>query len=485
MTLSPSEKLSWWRKIGYGLGDIYGGGSGVIISFYYLYFLTDVVRLSPGLAGTVILISKVYDAITDPFEGVLADRTRTVLGRRRPYLLLGIPFVFLSFFALFFPFNAPAEAQRFALVIGSYLFFSTVVSIVTLNYSALQAELTLDYHERTTLSSVRIFFSTLSSILCALLPLEIVKQFADMRQGYIVMGLAFGAFFALPFIATVITTRERKAFQKPPARFNWRQAFVEPFQVRTFVCALMMYLLAFVAMDTVSSVLVYFMKYYLGRGDEANYVSGALLVAQVAVLPLYVALSRRIGKSRGYSLGAALWMVAMLTSLLMAPESPVWVIYGFALLIGLATGGIVVMIYAIFPDIPDVDELQSGERREGIFSALVTFTRKLSSALAIFMVSQVIGLAGYVRPVEQVVGGATKLIEQAQPAGFVLALRLIFVLAPLVLLALALVFAGRYPLTAERHRRLNALLDKRRAGQADSPEMAEEAAELARVLARG
>jgi len=145
----------------------------------------------------------------------------------------------------------------------------------------------------------------------------------------------------------------------------------------------------------------------------------------------------------------------------------------------------VVMIYAIFPDIPDVDELQSGERREGIFSALVTFTRKLSSALAIFMVSQVIGLAGYVRPVEQVVGGATKLIEQAQPAGFVLALRLIFVLAPLVLLALALVFAGRYPLTAERHRRLNALLDKRRAGQADSPEMAEEAAELARVLARG
>lgn len=485
MSLASSEKLSWWRKIGYGLGDIYGGGSGVIIGFYYLYFLTDVIRLSPGLAGTVILISKVYDAITDPFEGVLADRTRTALGRRRPYLLFGIPFVFLSFFALFFPYNAPAEVARFALVVASYLFFSTVVSIVMLNYNALQSELTLDYHERTTLSSVRIFFSTLSSILCALVPLEIVKQFADMRQGYIVMGLAFGAIFALPFIATVASTRERPEFQKPPARFHWRQAFIEPFRVRTFVYALLMYLLAFVAMDTVSSVLVYFMKYYLGRGDEANYVSGALLVAQVAALPLYVALSRRIGKSRAYSLGAGLWMAAMATSLLMAPSSPAWLIYGFAVVIGLATGGIVVMMYAIFPDIPDVDELQSGERREGIFSALVTFTRKLSSALAIFLVSQVIGLAGYVRPVEQVVNGATRLVEQAQPAGFVLALRLIFVLAPVLLLALALLVARRYPLTPERHRRLNALLEKRRAGQAPSPEMAEEAADLARLLVRG
>ncbi len=102
-TTHPPDKLSRWQKIGYGLGDIYGGGSGVIVSFYYLYFLTDVVRISPGLAGTVILISKVYDSLTDPFEGLIADRTRTRLGRRRPYLLAGIPLVFLSFLALFYP----------------------------------------------------------------------------------------------------------------------------------------------------------------------------------------------------------------------------------------------------------------------------------------------------------------------------------------------------------------------------------------------
>ena len=138
-----SEKLSAWRKIGYGLGDIYGGGAGIIISFYYLIFLTDVVRLPPALAGTVILLSKVYDAITDPFEGVISDRTRTSLGRRRPYLLAGIPLIFLTFFGLFYPVNFDDETYRFIFVIATYLCYSTVVSLVMLNYNALQAEMTL------------------------------------------------------------------------------------------------------------------------------------------------------------------------------------------------------------------------------------------------------------------------------------------------------------------------------------------------------
>src|SRR5512138_3825482 len=141
---SKSEKLTFWQKLGYGMGDFYGGGAGTLISFFYLVFLTDVVRISPGLAGTVILISKIYDSITDPFEGVLSDRTRTVLGRRRPYLLLGVPLIFLSFLALFYPVNYASETSRFIFVIAAYLFFSTIVSIVMLNYNALQSELTLD-----------------------------------------------------------------------------------------------------------------------------------------------------------------------------------------------------------------------------------------------------------------------------------------------------------------------------------------------------
>ena len=473
-----SEKLTLWQKIGYGLGDIYGGGSGVVISFYYLIFLTDVVRISPALAGTVILISKIYDSITDPLEGIIADRTRTKLGRRRPYLLAGIPLVFLSFFALFYPYSMESETSRFISVVLSYLFFSTIVSIVMLNYNALHSEITLDYHERSSLSSIRIFFSTVASIVAALVPLEIVKIFPDVHQGYIVMGLAFGAFFALPFIATVSAVKERPEFQKPPEPFDWKMAFIEPFKNRTFVYTLAMYLFAFVAIDTVSTIVAYFVKYYLQRSDEVSFVNGALLILQVVSLPFYVWLSKRTSKVRGYIVGLAIWAVAMVFSFLLSPDNGWLWVYIFAGVVGIGTGGIVVMIYAIFPDIPDVDELSSGERREGIYSALVTFIRKFSSALAIFAVSNVIGWAGYVPPVQETIDGATKLIEQPQSDTFLLVLRLLFMLLPIVLLAFALFFAARFPLTPELHERLNKFLAAVRKGE--KPE--EDGDELKKVL---
>jgi len=138
----------------------------------------------------VILISKFYDAVTDPFEGIFIDRTRTKLGRRRPYLLAGIFLIQISFFAMFYPVGFETEGGRFAFVVVTYLFFSTVVSIVMLNYNALQTELSLDYDERTSLSSFRIFFSTGASILCAVLPTMIVYI---IFQSQIQRGLTVGA----------------------------------------------------------------------------------------------------------------------------------------------------------------------------------------------------------------------------------------------------------------------------------------------------
>jgi len=182
----------------------------------------------------------------------------------------------------------------------------------------------------------------------------------------------------------------------------------------------------------------------------------------VISLPFYIAYSKRTSKVRGYILGLVIWAAAMMFSFLLAPDSASFWVYVFASVVGLGTGGIVVMIYAIFPDIPDVDELVSGERREGIYSALVTFIRKFSSALAIFVVSNMIGWAGYIPPITETIDGATRLIEQPQTATFQLVLRLIFMVLPIILLVLALIVALRFPLTPELHQRLGVLLARQR-----------------------
>jgi GPH family glycoside/pentoside/hexuronide:cation symporter len=193
-------------------------------------------------------------------------------------------------------------------------------------------------------------------------------------------------------------------------------------------------------------------------------------------------LSRRTNKRTGFMIGGITWIAGMFISFLISPSSPWLLVYIFAALVGLGTGGIVVMIYAIFPDIPDVDELQSGQRREGIFGALISLARKLSSALALFAVANMLGLAGYIRPIEQVVNGASKLVDQPQSAQFILVLRLIFAFLPVVLVGCSVFFAGRYPLSSQIHARLNAVLAQRRRGEADSEGTAAEAGALKKLL---
>jgi MFS family permease len=100
---NSSEKLSLSTKLGYGAGDLFGGGAMTIIGFYYLYFLTDIVKISPALAGIAFLVSKIWDAVSDPLMGMISDRTRTRFGRRRPYFLAGIILIFIAFFLMWFP----------------------------------------------------------------------------------------------------------------------------------------------------------------------------------------------------------------------------------------------------------------------------------------------------------------------------------------------------------------------------------------------
>ncbi len=459
---NTSEKLSLGTKLGFGIGDLYGGGSMVIIGFYYLYFLTDVLLITPALAGVAFLVSKMWDAVSDPLMGVLSDRTRTRFGRRRPYLMIGIPLIFFSFFLLWYPVDFSREIHRFIYVLCAYIFFSTILTLVMVPYNALSSEMTLDYNERTSLTTFRIFFSSFSSLLCAVVPLEIVKLFPDVRLGYIVMALSFGLFFALPFFAVFFSTREREEFQKEAEPFTFYQTFFKPFRIPTFLNVLFMYLFAFVALDVVMAIVIYFMTYYLGRGGETNYVLGTLLLFQIFALPLYSYISHKTDKRTSYICASGFLLLMMCFSIFIKPEMHAAIIYIFGALVGIGSGGVVIMIYAIFPDMPDIDELYTGERREGLYSGLFTFMRKASSAIAIATISTCISLAGYVPPVEKTVDGATQMIKQAQTPEFFLVLRIVFAVLPVLLLVFCLINAFRYQLSGTVHQKLKTVLEKKR-----------------------
>ena len=457
-TYSAGHKLKFSTKFWYAVADIYGGGAFNIINFYYAFFLTSVLKISPMWAGVAIAVSKVWDAISDPLMGRISDNTRSRWGRRRPYYLIGIPFVFVSFFLLWFPADFSGQTMRAIFAITSYIFFCTVNTMVMVPYQAMMPELTDDYKERSSVAGLRMGFSLGASLVCAVIPPMIWGAFENVRVGYMVMSLVFGAFFAIPWIGTFLKTKERNEYMHEPKRTgNIFAELVATLKVKSFRKLVYMYLCSFLALDVITTLFIYFMTYYLNRQDMAQFILGVLILVEICSIPLAVFIAKKTSKKFSFALGSLMWAFFALCTLFITPGMPIVVMFVLAVLMGVSLAMPVVMVFSIFSDTTDVGELYFGKRTEGSFSGVQTLIRKACSAGAVGLVMFGLGAAGFKE--SQVTGEIL-----AQPAQAVLTIRLILAIVPAVLLVVGAYIAKTMPLNNERYDKLRSYLDAKRKG---------------------
>ncbi|MFO7636488.1 MAG: MFS transporter [Clostridia bacterium] len=466
--LTSQKKLGKFEMMVFGAGDIFGGGAQLIVNFFYLIFLTDVVKLNPALAGTIVLISRIWDAVSDPMMGLITDNTRSKYGRRRPYILIGSFGIIAAFTMLWWPVGFSSQTATFIYILFAYLFYSTVSTIIMVPYSSMSSEVSMEYKERTVLNGTRLFFSQVSSLLCAVIPMQIVKAAPDVRTGYILLGLVFGIFFAIPLFSIFFVCRERAPMTGTKSKFSF-DIFLSPIKIRSFRILIVMYLLAFFSMDVISSIFAYYMKYFLQRPGELDFVLGTMLISQIVFLPIVVKAAVKVGKAQTFMAGAAVWILGAAFLGIYGAEWPAWAIYVIAAVIGAGLSGCIVMAWTMYPDVTDVGELYFNERKSGSFSGIMTFARKSSSALGIFLVSLILEFSGYMKP--DTVDGVEVLY--AQPDSFIAALRFIVFVIPVVLLAVTILFARKYPLSKQMNDRLRDYLEFKR-GKTESTSVTEE-----------
>ena len=429
----------------FAFADFYGGGGQALISVLYLVFLTDFIKLNPALAGIVVLISEIWDAISDPLMGVIGDNTKCKMGRRRPYILLGGCLLVVAFGLIFFPIGGEDQTFKFIYCAATYLFYNTVSTMINVSYSSMSAEISNVSEERDSANVLRLVVSTASAAVCTLLPSIVIDAYKDgkidITTFYLIVGIGFGILFALPVILCALFVKERVEVSTEKRRFSVREV-IEPLGNRPFRNLVGMYLGQALCMDVFSAGVVYFAKYVTTPKGSSTVFLGIFIAVQLLAFPIINKLIKTVNVNKIYRFGLPLSIVALVG--LAVFGSNLYAAYACVFFVAVGFAGAQLTSWIMFPHTVDAGELLTGKRQSGGCSAIMTFTRKSSSALVIFLFSLVLEFTGYNADLE------------VQPPMAQLGIKYVMAFTCIIFMILGFIMAKRYVLTKEK----NALVEK-------------------------
>ncbi|MGJ8690865.1 MAG: MFS transporter [Thalassotalea sp.] len=443
-----SAKLSIKEKIGYACGDVASNFYWRVFDVFLFIFYTDVFGISAAAVGTMMLVTRLIDAFSDPIMGALADRTETKFGKFRPYLIWGIiPIAAAG--VLTFTVPDLDDSGKLVWAYATYIFMMLAYTFINVPYGALLGVITGDTQQRTTLTSFRFIGAFSGGTLVAYMTPELVAYFGqnDEAFGWQVTMALYGAIAAVLFFITFANCKERISppkGQKTPVL----QDIKDLTQNKPWV---ILFVLALIIMMTISlrgSTGTFYFKYYVG--DESLIGSFAMaymlsLMVGAAITPLLV---KFIDKK-------ALLMILMVIVTILSiafyfvPNDQVALMFVLQIGIGLALGPKSPLVFSMYADTADYSEWQTGRRATGMVFAAAAFAQKLGGAFAGAMIGWVLASLGYVA--NQVQSGESQ-------QGIVLLMTLI----PAVFAFLSIVVIRLYPLSDNKLKTVQAELSARK-----------------------
>jgi len=396
---AAAGRLSWVAIFDYvaptfGLGFMF-----LLISIYLMKFATDVLGMSAAVMGMILFLGRgIWDSIADPIAGYLSDRTRTRLGRRRPWLLasaipLGVTFVLL--------WATPRDASPTMVIVWMSVMvvaFYSASTVLIIPHTALGAELTDSYHDRTRIFGGRHLGWTVGSF-AAIAGFVALDRSLDVRTTVFWLAVGAGVVTSVLILWTVWRLRERPEFQGRGPEHPYR-AFRDVWRNPHARLLLLVFGIESLGAATIGVLTPYVAQYVVGRADIAPAVIAAYMVASFVFVPVWLPLSRRFGKK-------ALWLASMLLtavsfgSMFFLSEGALVLMTVLAIAAGTAASCGAMMGPSIQADVIDWDEHATGERKEGAYFAAWNFVFKVATGLTQALTGFVLTFSGYLPNVEQ------------------------------------------------------------------------------------
>jgi GPH family glycoside/pentoside/hexuronide:cation symporter len=455
-------KMNFATKLAYGSGDAGAAITAILLLSYLSPFLTDVAHMSPGLAGQSQLVGKIWDAVNDPMVGVLSDRGRVFSqkiqrrwGRRYPWMLWGaIPFGLFFVLQWIVPFPATNQWGLFLFYTAISILFNTFFTVVNLPYTALTAELTQDYNERTSLSSFRFTFSIGGSIVALLIARAVFQAIPEPSTQYFTIGLICAVLSVLPLFWCVFGTYGRSqavAAQHPeelaPVTIPLQEQLRLVFANRPFLFVVGIYLCSWFSLQLTAAIIPYFVVSWMGlKQQDSPLVILAVQGTALGMLSVWNAIAQKVGKKFVYFAGTSFWIIAQGGLFLLQPGQTTFM-YILAVMAGLGVSTAYLVPWSMLPDVIELDELTTGQRREGIFYSFMVFLQKICLGVAVAAVLQSLEWTGYIQP-------SITVTAPVQPPAVLLAIRLAIGPIPTIALIGGLILTYFYPITREMHQQI-------------------------------
>lgn len=453
---TPPKKLKRSTKLIWSTGSLADVMMANVMSYLALPIYNISLGVDPRWLGWAMGLPRAWDAVTDPVVGHLSDNSRSEWGRRKPFIFVGAVLSGICFALLWMPplsFNTSQLGYYF--LISSIIFY-TAYTIFVVPWNAMGLELTTDYDERTRVQAYRTFVQALGALLLGTLWwLSLKIGSGDDVKGVRVVGMIFGVYIIVTGILPALFCKERTSIvvQK---KISFVRAIVTTFKNRVFLLLGAMMFFILVGLFLVNSFGTYINIYYVFNNDkEAASKLGMVtnLVFQasgLALTPVVAWLAVKFGKKKILLFGLTSVLIAYLSTwFLYTPQAP----YLQLISLGMMAPGLScvwVLTASMLADICDIEEYNSGLRREGMYGAAFSWIVKAGIAATLVGSGYMIDISGYN-------SGAEIQTEKT-----ILTMRLLYMLVPVFFIGIAVILTAFYPLTRAKVEQIRLELDDRK-----------------------